>query len=213
MTTLLLVDNHPIVRKGLEFVFANSETIQIKASVDNGEDIFNYLQNYPIDVILTEVDLPKLNGLTALRRLKREYPKIKVILFSSQPEEVYAISAIKLGADGYLNKSASVITLKEAIEKVSQGGTYLSPVITQNIKKSGTGKKSDGFYKKLSVREIEVLKLLSSGRKNKEIAKELNINEKTVSTYKARLMKKLNVTNLVDLVDKAKNSNVLQNTI
>ncbi|WP_452221735.1 response regulator [Lacinutrix salivirga] len=210
MITLLLVDNHPIVRKGLEFVFSNSKTIQIKASVDNGEDIFNYLKNYSVDVILTEVDLPKLNGLTALRRLKREFPKIKVIFFSSQPEEVYAITAIKLGADGYLSKNSSVITLKEAIEQVTQGNTYLSPVITQNIKKSGTGKKSDGFYKKLSVREIEVLKLLSSGKKNKEIAIELDINEKTVSTYKARLMKKLNVSNLVDLVEKAKTASGLQ---
>lgn len=204
MITILLVDNHPIVRKGLELVFSSSSDIQIKGSVDNGEDIFNFIKNYPVQVILTEIDLPKLNGITALRRLKKEFPDIKVLIFSSQPEDVYAISAIKAGAAGYLPKTSNIITIKEAIIKVSNGETYLSDAVSQHIAKGGRGKKSDGFNKKLSIREIEVLKLICSGQKNKEIAKELSINEKTVSTYKARLMKKLNVTNVVDLVNQAK---------
>ena len=204
MIKLLVADSHPIIRKGLELLFITSPHIQVIGGVENGEAIFDFLKEHRVDIILSEIDLPKLNGITALRRLKREYPEVKTIMFSSQPEEIYAINTIKAGADGYLNKSANIITLKEAILKVHDGGTYLSNDIAQQITMGRRVTRSGSVYKKLSTREIEVLKLLSSGRKNKEVANELNINEKTVSTYKARLMKKLNVTNIVDLISRAK---------
>ncbi|WP_027138576.1 response regulator transcription factor [Gaetbulibacter saemankumensis] len=204
MIKLLIADNHPITRKGLEVLFSASSNIDIVASVDNGEAIIEYIKNNPVDVILTEADLPKLNGLTLLRYLKNDYPDIKTIIFSGQPEEVYAINAIKAGASGYLHKSENVITINEAIIKVSEGGIYLSNELTQQLAFGTRGSKSGSFYKKLSTRESEVLKLLTIGKKNKEISQELDINEKTVSTYKARLMRKLKVTNLVDLVNQAK---------
>lgn len=204
MIKLLVADSHPIIRKGLELLFITSPHIQVIGGVENGEAIFDFLKEHRVDIILSEIDLPKLNGITALRRLKREYPEVKTIMFSSQPEEIYAINTIKAGADGYLNKSANIITLKEAILKVHDGGTYLSNDIAQQMTMGRRVTRSGSVYKKLSTREIEVLKLLSSGRKNKEVANELNINEKTVSTYKARLMKKLNVTNIVDLISRAK---------
>lgn len=204
MIKLLVADSHPIVRKGLELLFVTSPHIQVVGGVDNGEAIFDFLKEHRIDIILCEIDLPKLNGITALRRLKREHPEVKTIMFTSQPEEIYAINTIKAGADGYLNKAANIITLKEAILKVHEGGTYLSNDIAQQMTLGRRVTRSGSVYKKLSTREIEVLKLLSSGRKNKEVAHELNINEKTVSTYKARLMKKLNVNNIVDLISRAK---------
>lgn len=204
MIKLLVADSHPIIRKGLELLFVTSPQIQVVGGVENGEAIFDFLKEHRIDIILSEIDLPKLNGITALRRLKREYPEVKTIMFSSQPEEIYAINTIKAGAEGYLNKTANIITLKEAILKVYEGGTYLSNDIAQQMTMGRRVTRSGSVYKKLSTREIEVLKLLSSGRKNKEVASELNINEKTVSTYKARLMKKLNVNNIVDLISRAK---------
>ena len=107
-------------------------------------------------------------------------------------------------ADHNISKSVNVITINEAILKVHNGGIYLSNDLTQQLAFGNRVNKSGSFYKKLSTREAEVLKLLTIGRKNKEISKELDINEKTVSTYKARLMRKLKVTNLVDLVNQAK---------
>jgi two-component system, NarL family, response regulator, fimbrial Z protein, FimZ len=204
MIKLLIADNHPITRKGLEVLFSASSNIKIVASVDNGEAILEYIKNNPVDIILTEADLPKLNGLTVLRHLKHDYPNVKTIIFSGQPEEVYAINAIKAGAHGFIHKSVNVITINEAILKVNDGGIYLSNDLTQQLAFGNRVNKSGTFYKKLSTREAEVLKLLTIGRKNKEISKELDINEKTVSTYKARLMRKLKVTNLVDLVNQAK---------
>ena len=204
MIKLLIADNHPITRKGLEVLLAAASNIKIVASVDNGEAILEYIKKHPVDIILTEADLPKLNGLTVLRHLKHEYPNIKTIILSGQPEEVYAINALKAGAYGYIHKSVNVLTISEAIQKVADGGIYLSNDLTQQLAFGNRVNKGGTFYKKLSTRESEVLKLLTIGKKNKEISKELDINEKTVSTYKARLMRKLKVTNLVDLVSQAK---------
>ena len=204
MVKLLVVDPHPIVSKGLELIFDTTRDISFIGTLSDGEAIFDFVKHTTVDVILCEVDLPKLNGLTALRRLKQEFPEIKVIMFTSQPEEIYALNAIKIGAAGYLPKTTDIISIKDAIMKVHNGGIYLSESITYRLAQNRKGNSNGSYYKKLSSREIEVLKLLSSGRRNKEIAQELNINEKTVSTYRARLMKKLNVTNLVDLVNKAK---------
>ncbi len=209
MIKLLIADNHPITRKGLEVLFSASPNIKVVGSVDDGEAILEFIKKNPVDIILTEADFPKLNGLTVLRYLKNDYPDIKTIIFSSQPEEVYAINAIKAGASGYLNKSVNVISINEAILKVYDGGIHLSNELTQQLAFGNRVNKSGTFYKKLSTREAEVLKLLTVGRKNKEISKELDINEKTVSTYKARLMRKLKVTNLVDLVNQAKLSEQL----
>ena len=204
MIKLLIADNHPIIRKGLELLFSASSSIEIVGSVDDGTAILEFIKKTPVDIILTEVNFPKLNGLTVLRHLKTEYPDIKTIIFSGEPEEVYAINAIKAGASGYVSKSVNIIAISEAIMKVAEGGIYLSNELTQQLAFGTKMSRSGRFYKKLSTREAEVLKLLTIGRKNKEISKELNINEKTVSTYKARLMRKLKVTNLVDLVNQAK---------
>jgi len=204
MIKLLIADNHPIIRKGLELLFSASSNIEVVASVDNGEAIIDQVKRMPVDIILTEIDLPKINGLTVLRILKNDFPNIKTIIFSGQPEEVYALNSIKAGASGYISKSINIITINEAILKVNDGGIFLSDEMSRQLKMGKRMNTAGSYYKKLSTREAEVLKLLCIGKKNKEVAKELDVNEKTVSTYKARLMRKLKVTNLVDLVNQAK---------
>ncbi|MEZ4792711.1 MAG: response regulator transcription factor [Gelidibacter sp.] len=209
MIKVLVVDYHPIIRAGLKLLFETNPDIQVVGSVGSGIEIFEFVRRHPVDIILSEIDLPELNGITALRAIKKEHSGIKVIMFSYQPEEIYAISTIKAGASGYVHKSASTDTITEAILKVHEGGVYLSEVMSKHLNFDDTKNKKTKLFKKLSTREVEVLKLLSSGKKNKEIAKELEINEKTVSTYKARLFKKLNVTNLVDLIHQAKHKELV----
>jgi two-component system response regulator FimZ (fimbrial Z protein) len=204
MIKLLIADPHPIVRKGLEHLFSSSSNIKIVGSVDNGDDLLEFLKKESVDIVLSEIDLPKLNGLTVLRYLKTDYPNVKAVMFSAQPEEVYGLNAIKAGAAGYISKTVNIITINEALIKVHEGGIHLSNELTQQLAFGSRVNKSGSFFKKLSTRETEVLKLLAIGKKNKEVSKELNINEKTVSTYKARLMRKLKVTNMVDLVNQAK---------
>ena len=125
-------------------------------------------------------------------------------MFSHHPESIYAMSTLKAGASGYIHKTASVDTIKEAVYRVFNGGTYLSEDLNKHVLFDDSRRATSRMFKRLSTREVEVLKLLSTGKKNKEIAEELGINEKTVSTYKARLYRKLNVTNLVDLIHQAK---------
>lgn len=204
MIKVLVVDFHPIVRTGLKLLFESNSEIEVVGGVGSGIEIFEFVRRHPVDVILSEIDLPELNGITALRAIKKEHLEIKVIMFSHQPEEIYAISTVKAGSSGYIHKSASTETITQAIIKVYQGGIYLSEAMSKHLTFNDAKNKKSKLYKRLSTREVEVLKLLSTGKKNKEIAQELEINEKTVSTYKARLFKKLNVTNLVDLIHQAK---------
>lgn len=204
MIKVLAVDSHPIVRTGLKLLFQTNPDIEVVGTIGSGVEIFEFVRRHSVDIILSEIDLPELNGITALRAIKKEHQDVKVIMFSYQPEEIYAISTIKAGAAGYLHKSVSTDTIKEAILRVHNGGIYLSEAMTKHLNYYDTKNKKSKMFKRLSTREVEVLKLLSTGKKNKEIALELDINEKTVSTYKARLFKKLNVTNLVDLIHQAK---------
>jgi len=204
MIKVLVVDNHPIVRVGLKLYFESSPDITVVGMLKSGIEIFEFVRRYPVDVIISEIDLPELNGITALRAIKKEHHHLKVIMFSHHPESIYAVSTLKAGASGYVSKTVEVEKIKEAIYKVVSGGTYLSDEMNKHVTFDDSRRATSRMFKRLSTREVEVLKLLSTGKKNKEIALELGINEKTVSTYKARLYRKLNVTNLVDLIHQAK---------
>ncbi|WP_026753929.1 response regulator transcription factor [Sediminibacter sp. Hel_I_10] len=204
MIKVLVVDNHPIVTTGFELFFRNHETIQVVGTLSNGVDIFDFVRNNPVNVIISEIELPELNGITALRAIKKEYSHINIIMYSYHPEEIYAISTIKAGASGYISKSENLDFIEKGIVAANKGEVYLSEKMSKHLKYNDARMSKSRIYKRLSAREVEVLKLLSSGKKNKEIAKELDINEKTVSTYKARLYKKLNVNNLIDLVNQGK---------
>ena len=200
MIKIVIIDKHPIIRVAFDLFFKEDPNITLVKTLQNASDAFDYLASNEVDVVITEIDLPDLNGITALRAIKKSYENTQVIIFSSQPEEVYAISTLKAGASGYINKGADLNIVKDAILKVNRGETYLSDSIAKHLIYDDTRNLLSSKFKKLSSREIEVLKLLSQGRKNKEIASELEISEKTVSTYKTRLYKKMEVTNLVDLI-------------
>lgn len=204
MIKVLVVDYHPIVREGLKLLFEKDPEIEVVGTIGTGIEIFEFIRRHSVDVLISEIDLPELNGITALRAIKKEHKDLRVIMFSYHPEEIYAISSIKAGASGYLSKTVTTKTIREAVMKVYNGDIYLSDNMAKHLNFDDTRNTKSKLYKRLSTREVEVLKLLSSGKKNKEIAQELDINEKTVSTYKARLFKKLNVTNLVDLIHQAK---------
>ena len=208
MIQILIVDSHPIVRAGLELYLNSKPDLKVVGSLSSGIEIFDFIRKQKVDVIISEIDLPELNGITALRAIKKENKSINVLMFSHQPEEIYAISTLKAGASGYLNKEASVDMIEEAVRKVHSGEISLSEKMDKHLRYEDTRRSRSRMFKKLSTREVEVLKLLSIGRKNKEIAEELDINEKTVSTYKARLFKKLNVNNIIDLIHQDKHHNL-----
>ncbi|BDW91674.1 MULTISPECIES: response regulator transcription factor [Flavobacteriaceae] len=204
MIKVLIADNHPVVRLGIKKVLESSTDIEIIADVSTTEELFNTLKNLTPDVVILEMDIPEINGIATLRKMKMEFPDIKTLMYSGQSEDVYALSTIRAGAFGYLSKTADLDYIVSAVKKVSEGNMFITNELAQRLAFDESTQKPRRFFRKLSSREVEVLKLLASGKRNKEVAEGLNLNEKTVSTYKARLMKKLNVDNLVDLLQQAK---------
>jgi DNA-binding NarL/FixJ family response regulator len=204
MIKLLIADNHPIVRLGISCLLQEQEDFQVMEEVATTTELFKKLNRELPDVLILEMDIPEINGVAALRKIKQEYPEVKVLIYSGQSEDVYALSTIRAGANGYLSKEARLENLPEAARKVGQGGMYITNELAQRLAFDEGTQKPRRFFRKLSTREVEVLKMLANGKRNKEVAQGLNLNEKTVSTYKARLMKKLNVDNMVDLLQQAK---------
>lgn len=200
MIRVLVADHQPIVNYGIRMLFDSSNDIKIVSTVDTAKQLINYLKKGSVDVVLMSMDLPDMNGITILRKIKKNYNNVRVIIFSAQPENIYASSGIRAGASGFLSKTATTNTIKKAILKVYKGGMYVTNAMAQKLTLDKNKGETD-LYHKLSTREIEVLKLICNGKKNNQIAEELNINPKTVSTYKSRLMTKLNVTNLISLID------------
>ena len=204
MIKVLIADNHPVVRLGIKKVLESSSDIEVTADVSTTEELFNTLKSITPDVVILEMDIPEINGIATLRKMKQDFPDIKTLMYSGQSEDVYALSTIRAGAYGYLSKTADLASIISAVRKVSEGNMFITNELAQRLAFDESTQKPRRFFRKLSSREVEVLKLLASGKRNKEVAEGLNLNEKTVSTYKARLMKKLNVDNLVDLLQQAK---------
>lgn len=204
MIKVLIADNHPIVRLGIRQVLESSSDIEVIADVSTTNELFETLEKVTPDVVMLEMDIPEINGIATLRKMKQEFPNVKSLMYSGQSEDVYALSTIRAGAFGYLSKTADLDYVISAVRKVSEGNMFITNELAQRLAFDEGTQKPRRFFRKLSSREVEVLKLLASGKRNKEVAEGLNLNEKTVSTYKARLMKKLNVDNLVDLLQQAK---------
>ncbi|MEK6151825.1 response regulator transcription factor [Flavobacteriaceae bacterium 3-367] len=204
MIKVLIADNHPIVRMGIKHVLGSSSDFEVIDDVATTSELFEKLEKVSPDVVMLEMDIPEINGIATLRKIKQEYPNIKVLIYSGQSEDVYALSTIRAGAFGYLSKTADLDYIISAVKKVSQGNMFITNELAQRLAFDEGTQKPRRFFRKLSTREVEVLKLLASGKRNKDVALGLNLNEKTVSTYKARLMRKLNVDNLVDLLQQAK---------
>lgn len=204
MIKVLIADNHPIVRMGIRQVLNTASDMNVQDDVATTTELFEKLKERSPDVVILEMDIPEINGIATLRKIKQEYPDIKVLIYSGQSEDVYALSTIRAGAYGYLSKAAEIDYIISAVRKVSQGSMFITNELAQRLAFDEGTQKPRRFFRKLSTREVEVLKMLANGKRNKEVAQGLNLNEKTVSTYKARLMKKLNVDNLVDLLQQAK---------
>lgn len=199
MIRVFVADAHPIIYKGIKAVFRNSTEIDIVGKGLHYRELYDFLNTKKVNVVLLELELPGFEGIHLLRELKELHPKVRFLIFSTLKEEVYAINSLKAGASGYLCKTNPQSRLREAILKISSGGVYITNDLAELIAFNQTGANPLSAIEKLSRREIQVLRLLINGRKNIEIALALSISDKTVSTYRARVMKKLNAKNIIDL--------------
>jgi len=205
MIRVFVADPHPIIHKGLKAVFRNSNEISIVGKGLCYLDMLDYLNSKKVDVVILELELPGFEEIRTLRRLKDQYSNVRFLIFTSLSEEIYAISALKYGASGFLCKKNPLKRLKDAILKISTGGVYITNELAEHMAFNEAGVNQSALINRLSEREIQVLRLLLSGNRNKEIAIKLSISDKTVSTYRSRLMEKLKVKNLVEMLNKFQN--------
>jgi two-component system invasion response regulator UvrY len=202
MIKILITDDHPIVRQGIRQILEDDKFQrfgQIEEAV-NGKELLEKIKTAFFDVILLDISLPGRSGLEILGEVKKIARTSAVLILSIYPEEQYAIRAIKLGASGYLNKASAPEELIEAIIKVSEGGRYLTPSLTENIAMNFFNEDHKPLYDKLSIRELEVITLLAEGKTLSNIATYLSLSPKTISTYRERILTKLSLKTTSDII-------------
>ena len=204
-TKILIADQYPIISVGISEVISGiDQNAKVLPLVKNGDELWNALRiSYP-EILILELDLPNTFGIQTIKEIKEEFRNTKIIIFSHQPDEIYALSTIKAGASAYIPKTADAKTINLAYTRVARGGIYLSDSLNKQLNDRNFKNTHYNAFKKLSSREVEVLNLLSTGKRNKEIATSLAINEKTVSTYKTRLLKKLKANTVAELITQSR---------
>jgi DNA-binding NarL/FixJ family response regulator len=198
----LIADDHSIVRNGLALVIKSTFDNVVLYQAANFDEIKNQVAEIKIDLLILDINFPEGNTLSILPQLKTLQPIMKILIFTSYDEDVYALRYIKAGADGYLSKLCSPEEIQLAITRIMTEGKYMSSILNTKIIDSFMLKTTDNPLEKLSERELEIATLLVKGFGNLEISNELNLKATTVSTYKARIFEKLEVTNLPALIQK-----------
>ena len=199
---ILLVDDHQIIIDGLKSVMKNTNDISVVGEANNGREAIRLLSILNIDVILMDIDMPVMNGIEALKEIKRNLRDVKVIILSMHQESAMIKNLISIGADGYLLKNTNQDELVEAIRKVAGGKHCFSSGVTMSLlnETKNNSKSVDLQSEALTEREIEILKLIAEGFSNKEIGSKLFISHRTVDTHRTNLMKKLNTNNIAGLI-------------
>jgi two-component system, NarL family, invasion response regulator UvrY len=196
---LLVADDHAILRAGLRRLLSEMPEVTHIGEADDGQGVLDLVRSEPWDVIVLDLDMPGPSPLDVLKRIKADHPDIAVLILSMYPEERFALRALKAGAAGYLNKRSAAQQLITAIRLIGDGGTYISSNLATELARGLSAKPKDTLNDMLSDREFTVLRAIASGKAASEIARDLNLSTKTVSTYRMRLMTKLNLHSNVDL--------------
>jgi len=201
MIRVLIADDHVIVRKGLKQIVSETEDMTVAAEAGNGQEVLDAVRANEYDVVLLDISMPGVTGLEALKQLRTERPKLPVLILSIHPEEQYAIRVLKAGASGYLTKASAPDELVTAIRTLAAGRKYITPSIAERLAQTLMAP-ADGSlpHEALSDREHEVLCLIGRGKTVGEIAKELFLSPKTVSTYRTRLLEKMGMKNNAELM-------------
>ncbi len=200
MLKIALCDDHPIFREGLRRILLEQPDIRVESEVGSGADLLQAAAAKHFDVIILDIALPDMNGLDVLKALRASGIRAGVLILSMHPEEHYARRVLKAGAAGYLQKESPPEELVSAIRTIAKGGKYVTASLAQRLAVELEGNREKAPHELLSDREYQVLCLLASGKRAKEIAHELCLSVPTVSTYRARLLEKLGLSSAAELV-------------
>ena len=200
MIKILIADDHTIFREGLKHILAEYPDLVVADEANNGQEVLDKIWKNNYDMVLLDITMPGMTGLEVLKQLKNEKPKLPVLILSMHPEEQYAVRVIRAGASGYLTKESAPDELITAIRKISQGRKYITSSLAERLAFEVEADSEKPLHDILSDREYQVLRMIAEGKTVKNIAKELSLSIKTVSTYRTRIMEKMKMKTNAELM-------------
>ena len=200
MINILMVDDHLILREGIKRIIDDTPDIKIVAEASSGQEAMDLIWENKYDLIILDISMPGLNGLQTLKLIRKHNSKLPVLMLSMHSEEQYAMRSIKAGASGYMTKDTASSQLVKAIRKINDGQKFISKEVAELLVNDLYHEEEKDPHEKLSDREFEILKMIARGLTTKAIAAELIISPKTVSTYRSRILEKLDMHSNSDLI-------------
>ncbi len=197
---ILIADDHPIFRAGLKETLLKDKEVQSVGEADTGQKVLELTRKHRWDVVILDITMPGRDGLEVLQELRRERPHLPVLVLSAHPEDQLALRFLTAGAAGYLVKDKAPTVLLDAVKKVAHGGRYISETMAEKLVLRLGSEAAIPPHESLSHREYQVMRLLAQGKAINEIAKELFLSDRTVSTYRARVLEKMNMKTNADLI-------------
>ena len=197
---VLIADDHPIFRAGLKETLLKDSDVNFVGEADNGHKALDLARKQRWDVVVLDISMPGKGGLEVLQELRRERPKLPVLILSAHPEDQLALRFLKAGAAGYLTKDKAPAVLLNALRKVVQGGKYISESVAEKVVFQLASETTTPLHETLSNREYQVMRRIAAGKAIKQIAKELFLSVRTVSTYRARVLEKMNMKTNAELI-------------
>jgi DNA-binding NarL/FixJ family response regulator len=209
MIRIAIADDHDIVRAGLKQIIADEEDMEVAGESNSGEKLLELIKKHDYDVVLLDLKMSGMNGIEAMKHIKAIKPSLPIIILSMHAEDQYAVRTIKAGASGYITKETAVENLISAIRRVAAGGKYISPTLAETLAESLAGGGSDLPHENLTDREFQVLCMIASGKTVSEIGAELFLSVKTISTYRQRILEKMNMKNNSEITHYVIKNNIL----
>lgn len=210
MVRVVIVDDHAILRRGLSQIIGENSALNLVGEAENSAQALQLLRKTPCDVVLLDISLPDRNGIETLKLIRKEFPKLKVLMLSMHPEDQYALRALKAGAAGYLTKQSAPAQLVIAIDQVSRGRKYVTPGVAEALANSIGDDGTEAPHHKLSIREYQTLCLIASGKSLTEIGNQMAISVKTVSVYRSRILEKMHMKHNAELTHYAIKNHIVE---
>jgi len=199
---LLMADDHPLIREGFKSLLVKNERFEIIGIAENGKELVELAGTLSPDIILSDINMPVLNGMAAIEQIGKMHPEIKCVILTMHEERAYILQALKIGVQGYILKNIERFDLEKAIISIFEGGKYFSPIVT-NILAESVARPEQNTISELTPREIQVLELVAEGHSTKQVADKLGIGTRTVESHRVNMLKKMKVNNTAELVKKA----------
>ncbi len=213
MLRMLIADDHAVLRMGLKQLVADEcgqcDSVEF-GEAQNGQEVLDLARQQEWDIILLDISMPGRDGLDVLRELVHEHPDVRILVLSMYPEDQYAVRSLRMGASGYMTKESAPDELTKAIEKIKAGGRYVSPSLAEKLAFDLSARSEAPLYESLSHREYQVLRMIASGKTVKEIAQELSLSPKTVSTYRVRILEKMQMSTNAELTHYAVHNHLVE---